>query len=506
MIGILKSHQIRECEQATFASVSPIKIIENVGELVVEFIENELPEISKGKIVVLCGKGNNGADAYSVASVLASKNLNVFCIDIFDKPSTKENSHFRSKLDKEVGSISKLSELSLDGLGEMLHDSALIIDGIFGISGTAIKDDDIGTLVTYLNDLCSDLLIPILSLDLPSGIICDSLELPEVYVHASMTLTFQHAKYCMLSPEVYVALGCLTTCNVGLKDAEAPEFTMISTSFVNELKGTPDPLAHKGSKGQVLVLGGNIGSLGAAMLAGRAAFRSGAGLVTLLLPDRLLELASPHLYEMMGSSRTIPRATIDTLDIPSRRSKSSLIIGPGLQVTDESRTLVRDYLEIAARRNVPTVIDADGLTLLAGMTDIKLPQICCLTPHIGEMAKLLGVANHEIERDRLLAVRACAKKYNTNVLLKGPLSLISTPDGVIYLNTTCTSSLATAGSGDVLSGIVGSFLANGLDSLSALICAVYFHGKAGMELEDTLGDGTMATDLIEILPEVMLAS
>jgi NAD(P)H-hydrate epimerase len=260
-----------------------------------------------------------------------------------------------------------------------------------------------------------------------------------------------------------------------------------------------DPDAHKGSKGHLLVVAGSAGKTGAAFLTGTAALRAGAGLVTIAstaagrvaLDAKAIELMTASYADGEDAEPDAARAALEKLGARAQAAA----IGPGIPTGVGMRAVVR---ELAARLPLPTVIDADGLNALGAdaaelLAQSRAPRV--LTPHPGEMGRLLGISTADVQADRIGHARRLASSSGAVVVLKGAHTIVAAPGGDVFINPAATSALATAGSGDVLTGVVGALLARGLDPLAAAQVAVYAHGAAGQALGLRLGDGVLAGDL-----------
>jgi NAD(P)H-hydrate epimerase len=282
---------------------------------------------------------------------------------------------------------------------------------------------------------------------------------------------------------------------------------LLDASGIAALVPRQNPDAHKGSKGHLLVVAGSAGKTGAAYLTGVAALRSGAGLVTIAstasgqaaLDAKAIELMTARYTEGEDADPQTAAATLESL---ARRAQA-VALGPGIPTGEGMRAVVR---ELAARLTLPMVIDADGLNALGTeATEIlsHAPARRVLTPHPGEMGRLLGISTADVQSDRLDRARSLATGSNAVVVLKGAHTIVAAPSGQVFVNPAATSALATAGSGDVLTGVIGALLARGLDALTAAQVGVYVHGAAGEGLAPRLGDGVLAGDLPLAIAEVM---
>jgi ADP-dependent NAD(P)H-hydrate dehydratase / NAD(P)H-hydrate epimerase len=264
--------------------------------------------------------------------------------------------------------------------------------------------------------------------------------------------------------------------------------------------------AHKGTYGHLLLVAGSVGKTGAAALGATSAMRSGTGLVTVAMPASQQPIVASLVFEAM--TQPLPETAVKTLSLDARQtvqdlaeSRDAVAIGPGIGLDDETMRVARDLVRGLAR---PMAIDADALTALAGHLDLlrEAPAARCLTPHPGEMARMLGARLDDVQRDRIQTVRDFATRYRVHVLLKGAGSVIGDPDGRVFVNPTGNPGMASGGTGDVLTGMLGAFLARGIEPGAALRASVYLHGSAGDIAAERVGEEALiARDVIESIPE-----
>jgi NAD(P)H-hydrate epimerase len=512
---ILTAQQMRELDRLTVerCGIPYATLMETAGSRVVEAIIEHYGPVDLKWAHVYCGKGNNGGDGAVIARLLWMKGaapVSVFLFGSVAETRGEARSNFeilKQISEQEAASVEipslQLHEITSDNEDEgfLAYNCDLIIDALFGTGLTRAAAGLQAKAIEVMNGPRSyaalsdrrDRRPPVISVDIPSGLSSDNENPVGPYVYADLTVSFTAPKIGnVLSPACH-ANGRLVVASIGtpewLIDEAGSQLQLVEepqvADFLKSSRRAPD--AHKGSVGDVLLIAGSRGKTGAAALSAEAVLRAGAGLVTvataqsaqsLLVTQTRTEVMTEPLAET-GSGAIAHDALKRAIELGQKRTVIAL--GPGLSSTDEStRSFVREFV---AQRNAPLVIDADGLNCLAPWPEElkgseELPII--ITPHPGEMARLTGKTNAEIVADRLSAARAFAAKHHVITVLKGSRTLIAAPDGEVYVNPTGNAGMATAGSGDVLTGLVAGLLAQcPAEPLQAAIAAVYLHGLAG---------------------------
>ncbi len=437
------------------------------------------------QVQVLCGPGANGGDGYVAAKVLreAGRDVAVFCLGDPDKLTGDAQRAYKDW----NGSTTPATAAAIEKNG-------MIIDALFGAGLSRVLEGDAATLVTAINESDSY----VVSADLPSGVFGDNGAMSGPHVRADETVTFFRKKTAHVLQPACAACGVITVADIGIPvdvlDTIRPTVFENNPTLWPDLPPTPSIIAHKHTRGHLLVRCGDALSTGAARLAARAGLRAGAGLVTLLADDDAAQVCATHETEVMVARRIKGRALGPHL---RKMRVGAAVIGPAGGVDKAMRE------DVGALRsaNIALALDADGLSAFADAPDLLFAQLnetCVLTPHEGEFARLFpdlaDRAASKVER-----VRAAAERANCVVVLKGPDSVIAAPDGCVYVNTNACAYLATAGSGDVLAGIIGALLAQGVTGFEAAVCGVWLHGAAGA----LCGRGLIAGDLTRALPEVL---
>jgi NAD(P)H-hydrate epimerase len=491
--------------------VPGLELMERAGAAVVRAVERRVPD---GPVTVLCGKGNNGGDGLVVARLLrdAGRAVRVVCV----APPWELAGDARANLERLPGE----PPLRLDGApwreGQEgppdpgvpalpgLHEQALVVDALLG---TGFAGEPRGAVAGAIEALAGAA-PPVVSVDVPSGVDASSGVVAGPAVSASATVTFHAGK-----PGLWIApgkahAGAVEAVDIGIPRG-APLVAQVGLIDAQILDALPrrDRAWTKFKSGQVLVVGGSRGLSGAPALAARASMRAGAGYVIACVPDSLQAvLAAGGTPELMtralpedGSGALVQDAGEQVLAAAGRGG--ALALGPGLGRSAGAVALARLLAREAA---VPLVLDADGLNAhegeLATLAQRRAPTV--LTPHAGEMARLLGSDSAAVERERLRCVREAARSAHAVVVLKGDDTLIADPDGHVAVSGAGTPALATAGTGDVLTGVVAALLAQGLDAFTAAAAAVWLHAQAGREAARRLGavEGVIASDVIAALP------
>jgi NAD(P)H-hydrate epimerase len=505
---VLTAEQMQALDRLTIQDVGipGIVLMENAGRSVASTIVERFGQNYK-RAVVLAGKGNNGGDGYVVARLLADEGWDVE-VFVFSKKSEIVGDALTNLnvLDRYGYKISFISEPGkCSNLLEVRSEEAILIDALFG---TGLKKPVLrlyAKVIEWLNSQAS----PVVSVDIPSGIDASSGKVLGAAVKADLTVTFAMPKVGLVTYPGAAYVGELVTSPIGipqrvLSQAKADYFWMDFRS-AQEMLPRRQKDGHKGTFGHLLVIAGSLGKSGAAVMTSESGLRGGAGLVTLACPKVIQPIVASQLKEVM----TLPISDLNgesnllALEDVQRAitDKQALAIGPGLGSGREVFGLVRRLVQDT---NLPMVIDADGLNALCGHTKIlqrKTDQAIIITPHPGEMSRLLEVTPEKVQSDRIAVAKTFASKFNVVVVLKGARTLIASPDGQTFINSTGHAGMASGGMGDVLTGLIGSLLAQGFSAKEAATLGAYLHGLAADRLFGKFGDaGLIATDLMAEIP------
>ncbi|MEE9542306.1 MAG: NAD(P)H-hydrate dehydratase, partial [Thermodesulfobacteriota bacterium] len=448
-------------------------------------------------------------------------------VEVFSIASTKElkgDAKVNAKAWEKMGGVTKVlrSRADIKKHSDFFAHSALIIDSLLG---TGLSSDVRGVVKACL-DYINSKSIRVLSIDMPSGVSADTGEVMGTAVRADITATFALPKLGLYQYPGREYAGRIEVVDIGaprilLEDPLLPS-NLIDDALVRSILRPRGVNTNKGSFGHLLVVAGSPGKSGAAYLAATAAMRAGAGLVTIALPRGLNPLMEVKTTEVM--TVPLPETKAGTLSIEALPAlkrlitgKSALVIGPGLGDSKEVGGLVRALLTEKDIKLPPVLIDADGLNVLKNDISIlkKVKTKLVVTPHPGEMARLLKVTSERVQRERVFSARNLTKKTGAVTLLKGAGTVISAPkdkSDEIFINPAGSPALASAGTGDVLSGMIGAFMANGYTPAKSAVVGVYLHGLAAEKLSNETGGfwkghggsvGMLASDLFPVIPRLM---
>lgn len=484
-------------------------LMENAGlrsaDTVVSLCGNQ---VKHTRISVIAGKGNNGGDGFVMARHLSNKGfeVEVFCLgqpETFS-PAAQANWRIIHTMGVKITFLDQARDLTLFRV--KLSASRFIVDAIFG---SGFKGEMMG-LAKNVVDIVNDVHRPVLALDIPSGIDADTGEVGETYIHADYTIAFALPKFGNILAPGGEYNGKLSVVDISfpreLTEEKDGDDVVIDEDWALTKMKPRKADTHKGIYGHVLVAGGSTNMTGSLILAGKGALKAGAGLVTYMMPWSLHEAVRAQNLEAMTCR--LPEKEDGSLGLAAaepilqQTGNKILVLGMGLSRTEESMALVKRILEDV---NCPLVLDADALIALGDLEGRKKTQHpLVLTPHPGEMARILGWSIREVQENRVKAAKLAAEKFSAVVVLKGSRTIIADPSGKILVNLTGNAGMATGGMGDVLSGIIGALLGQGLDPLSAASLGVYFHGLAGDKAAEDKGEmGLNAGDIIDYLPHIL---
>jgi hydroxyethylthiazole kinase-like uncharacterized protein yjeF len=484
-----------------------VVLMENAGAQVTRILWQEFPDLSARRVAVLCGQGNNGGDGFVIARYLHNARVSVQVFIMGEPENIRGEARTHLEMLMHVGVVPQglNTPKSAQAVSAQLANYDILIDALLGTGLKAGVSGVFQQIITAMN-ACGR---PIVAVDIPSGLGADVGTLLGDHVQAHLTVTMALPKRGLLLYPAAEHVGKLVVVDIGFPAAvrehesvhcHVLEPQRIASQLVGRAADT-----HKGSYGHLLIVAGGLGKTGAGVLASLAALRSGAGLVSYALPHSLNAAMEAKLTEVMTIA--LPEAEEGVLGADAAKriaewveGKDALILGPGLGTHPETVRCVHDILR---QVRLPVVLDADGLNALAvdpqTPGDIRAPLI--LTPHPGELARLRRTTTATIQADRLTAARETAQAYHAIVVLKGAHTIIAEPEGTLYFNLTGNPGMATAGSGDVLSGVIGALLGQGYTPSLAARIGVHIHGLAGDLVATTLGERALiAGDLIDMLP------
>lgn len=506
--------QMRELDRRTIeeAGISGEKLMERAGQGVADAVHRlaEASGYTHPVVHLVAGRGNNGGDAFAAARILKEDGMAVMVWLAGSVSDIQGDAHVHmSRLKAARIHVDEFPTLE-DWEEAKAHPAGadILVDGILGTGSTGPARGPAAGAIQYINGQARYALI--VSIDLPSGLNGDTGTAEGDAVRADVTITMGLPKRGLLEPAALEYVGTLEVADIGLRDEQVAEIAAEEPQFIYfpELKALYPPRlrnTHKGTYGHVLLVGGAPGYTGAITLAARAAYRSGAGLVTVLTPQSVAPLVAAGCLEAMvqAGPETETGSLHESLWSEWRQRVEkfdAILVGPGLTRHPMGMALVRHFIREC---NKPLVLDADALGLLEGQVHLisKTRHPAVITPHPGEMAGLLASTKEAVQGDRMAALRKAVVETNATVILKGAGTLVGHPGKPIHVNLTGNPGMATGGTGDVLAGMVTGLLGQGLFSFDAARLAVYAHGRAGdLVAARKTQAGIMASDLVEEIP------
>jgi len=489
-------------------AIPSLLLMENAARGLVDQIEKRLGCAAGKRVVILAGRGNNGGDGIAAARHLRMRGARVIVYLL--SPIEKVAGDAKSSLDiwmQTGGVLHVVGSFRWNHLTQELSESDWVIDALLGTGLSHPVEGDYAKAITLINRAGRT----VVSVDIPSGISADTGELLGFAVKADYTFTMALPKWGHFLQEGLEHRGELAVIDIGFPPALI-EAAKISVALITpeEMAGFPPPRprgAHKGTAGHLLVIAGSFGKKGAALMTALAALRCGTGLVTIALP-KSIDLATADLMEVM--TLPLPETSEGTLSLAAEKmllqatqGKDAVAIGPGLSQNEETQRLIQTLI---AEVSLPMVVDADGLNALAGdlsaLKRRKGPLI--MTPHPGEMSRLIGKRTDLIQRERFTVAAEFAEKWGAVMVLKGAHTVVASPDGFVRVNQTGNPGMATAGTGDALTGMIAAWLAQGAAPVDAATWGVALHGTAGDLAAAEVGEISLITsDLIEKIPEAI---
>jgi hydroxyethylthiazole kinase-like uncharacterized protein yjeF len=508
-MNILTAAQMQEIDRRTIheTGIPGIVLMENAGRGVAEVIAQRFAAVPSPRALVLAGKGNNGGDGYVIARHLQGRGWRVATLVLAERKGIQGDAATALSMLERCGG--QVEFLDSDGaLGKKLGASGgftVIVDALFGTGLAKPVAGIFRQAIDWLNSQTS----PVVAVDIPSGIDASTGQILGAAVKASLTVTFAFVKIGQISYPGAGLVGELVTVDIGIpphvSGSVSATCLLIDAQQGRRLLPVRNCDGHKGTFGHLLVVAGSTGKCGAAVMSAESGLRGGAGLVTLACPRSVQPVIASRLTEVMTApvadfNGEISLQSLDDL-LALAHGKQALAIGPGLGLGEEVGVLIRRFLQDT---DLPVVVDADGLTALCGHIDLLgrlAGRQVVLTPHPGEMSRLTGLTTAEIQADRYNTARNFAMHHQVVLVLKGARTLTASPDGRVHVNSTGHAGLASGGMGDVLTGLIGSLLAQGLTALDAATLGVFLHGLAADRLLSSFGDaGLLATDIIRELP------
>ncbi|HEY6370791.1 MAG TPA: NAD(P)H-hydrate dehydratase [Candidatus Sulfotelmatobacter sp.] len=502
---IVTAAEMRAIDRASSErfGVASLTLMENAGSALAEYVLGHRPDAQK--ILVICGKGNNGGDGFVAARKLLQAEKTVHVILLADRGDLQGDAAAMFVKLPEPPVVVHSSEDLKDERVRLALTADLYLDAILG---TGFKPPVSGLYADAIA-LLNTGKAPVIAVDIPSGADADAMG-PQTgtIARADVIVTFT-------APRPAHVFGALSKGPTYVADIGSPPESIISSLQLNvitardfaRMMGPRPAESNKGNYGHVLVVGGSVGKAGSVAMAGMAALRTGAGLATVATPKSVLPTVAGFHPELMTEplrgtrEGTISVGAVARLDALVE-GKNVLAIGPGISRNAETAEFVR---ALVTSSTVPIVLDADGLNAFESATDqlTGKGRVLVITPHPGEMARLAQCSTAEVQKDRLRVARTFAREHELMVVLKGNRTLVVQPDGEAWVNTTGNPGMSTGGTGDILTGMVAAMIAQHLQDVTVAVCAaVHLHGLAGDVMRESVGEHSMvATDLLRGLPD-----
>jgi NAD(P)H-hydrate epimerase len=504
MKPVLTPEQAVDLDRETQArGVAAAELMERAGRAVARAAREVAGGAYGRRAVVVCGKGNNGGDGLVAARHLDRLGLRTTVVLLEDPEELREPAASNARRMAEVPGV-RVRTFHERGLERELARANVAVDALFGTGFRGMPEDAWAAAIAALNAGEA----PVVAVDIPSGVHGGTGAVEGEAVRAELTVTFGAAKLgAVLMPGAEHA-GVVRVVDIGFADElMRPRAWLTEPSDVAAWLPSRDTDTHKRASGVLVVVAGSRGMTGAARLIAAAAGRIGAGLVTVASPQGAVPqiqagLTEPTFLPLPETAEGTVAADAAAPVLERLEAADALAIGPGLTTDERTVAFVRD---VVRRSPVPVVLDADGLNAFtgdgAGLADRQADAV--LTPHVGEFSRLTGVKARDLDADRPTHVRALATQANAVTLLKGNRTAIAAPDGGLFVNVTGSPVLATAGTGDVLTGMIGGLLARGVAPQEAAAAGAYLHGLAGLFAGRDLGEGAVAGDVLQRVPEAV---
>jgi ADP-dependent NAD(P)H-hydrate dehydratase / NAD(P)H-hydrate epimerase len=517
---ILTAAQMGEVDRLTTERfrIPSILLMENAGRSFADELAKAIPGLHSKRIVIFCGRGNNGGDGLVVARYLALRGAKPSILIFCDPENLKGDARSNWEIVQAMNlPVQILSTVALAKACLRKADTPdVIVDALFGTGLAKPIGADFRPVVEWINKASSKAFVA--SIDIPSGLRADSFQIPGPAVKAQLTVTFSALKLAHVMPPAVDLAGKIVLADIGSPPVlfENPDYHMNLIDPEQARKCLPRRArdSHKGTFGHVYVVAGSRGKSGAALMAGYAALRAGSGLVTIGLPASLQRIVVGQFPELM--TEFLPETDEGTADrkgaekiISQLAQADALVLGPGMTTNPSTKSLIR---EVVRRSPVPVILDADGINAFAppaGLIQNEAGQPVIITPHPGEMARLTGAKISEVQKDRIQTAVRYASQHQCYVVLKGFQTVIAAPSGDIFINNTGNPGMATGGTGDILAGMIGRFVAgwkhqidigNSCNLADYISAAIYFHGSAGdLAAEDTGMESLAAMDFLKYL-------
>jgi hydroxyethylthiazole kinase-like uncharacterized protein yjeF len=512
---LVTAGEMQEMDRQTIEThgIPGLELMEKAGRGATRVLLDQFGDHLKAGVGIICGKGNNGGDGFVIARCLAEKGIDVSVYLLAKTAALKGDAATNRErlVPLDIGVVEIPDEDTFSKIKPSLSDHGLLVDAILGTGLTSDVRGLFKTVINFINTLNArnSSGIAVFAVDIPSGLNADTGQPCGTCIRAQGTATFGLAKIGHFTYPGAEYTGSLEIIDIGIPGAVVQavgpkQYLLTSTQIRNYLQPRCAD-THKGQTGHLLVIAGSRGKTGAAAMTAMSAMRAGAGLVTLGIAESLNPILETQVLEVMTAP--LPQSQNGALGTSAfenikkmEAGKTCLAIGPGIGQAGETQSLVK---KIISQSRIPVVIDADGLNNIAGQTQVlkslKTPVV--LTPHPGEMARLMDVTAAEVQQNRLQCARDFATNFKVHLVLKGAATVIAHPDGRAYINPTGNPGMASGGMGDVLTGVLAGFITQGFTPEAAAHAAVYLHGAAADTLAKTIGPiGYLAGEVMNAIP------
>lgn len=491
---ILSAEQIRKWDEFTILHepISSIDLMERAAGKCTQWIIEK--KLAFNKVKIFCGKGNNGGDGLAIARHLAEKNIpvDVYILE-FGALGTED---FQTNLTTLHSFPVDIHFIQHPNFFPSISNTDLVIDALYGTGLSRLLDGLSLELVKYINAQSA----VIVSIDLPTGMFADKPTVKDTVITANFTLTFQQLKLCFLFPENEPFFGSVQVLDIGLHPGYIASgnsiYHLTDSKLIKQIYKPRKKFSHKGTYGHALIIAGEKGKTGAAVLCGKSCLRAGAGLVSAMIPEDQFVIMQTAVPEAMA----VAQENIENTDLAKY---TTIGIGPGIGISENSARLIQRVL---ANYNKPITIDADGLNIIAANEELlsDLPPASILSPHPKEFERLFGKSDNHLER--IQNARFQAQKLFIYIIVKGHFSFVACPDGEVYFNSTGNAGMATGGSGDVLTGILTALLGQGYSAKETCILGMYLHGlSADIAVKTISQEALIAGDIVEFLGPAFLS-
>jgi hydroxyethylthiazole kinase-like uncharacterized protein yjeF len=500
---VLSAQQIREADAYTITHepISSVLLMERAAAECAGWMVHTFGE-APPPFYVFCGMGNNGGDGLVIARLLRDQGYNVHAYMVHHSETASPDNLANQPYVQDVQSIYSPADFPV------MEAPGVVVDAIFGTGLSRPVEGWIASILHKINDAYGK--HTIVSIDMPSGLMADSTTGHAPCVHANYTLSFQFYKLAFLLPENAARVGEAVILPIGLHpdfiNSVETKYHVVDPRIVKTIYLPRDPFAHKGTYGHALLVAGSYGKMGAAVLAARACLRAGAGLLTVHVPQRGYEILQTAVPEAMCETEDQSTAFSAHFHEPFKHHQApgyaTIGVGPGLGTAAATARALEKLMELYHK---PMVLDADALNMISEYPFLlqKLPKDSILTPHPKEFERLFGATPDQFERLERLSAKAV--ELQVYILLKGRFSAMACPDGAVYFNPTGNPGMATAGSGDVLTGFLTGLLSQGYTPKAALLLGTWLHGLAGdLAADDISEESLIAEDIINYLGQAYL--